>query len=368
VPHTRVGILGPQRRAIDIRTLDLDSLGPHGELVLRTVLCGICGSDLHRFNGTTPRETNLGHEILGRVEQLPPDGHGWLAADGTPLKLGDLVVPETRIPCHRCEYCRGVGSRPQKLLDYSHCPQQRGLGGIPLDEQPLLSGGWSDFVELPEGAIVHRIDPSIPQDSAVLLEPFSVAMKAVRLADVEIEDTVVILGPGPIGLLAVVAAREAGARHIVLAGTPGDEDRLRLGMELGAHATLDVTAGDPLEQLRAQNRGRLANRTIDATGNVKGFELGIALLARGGVMVTVGGSSIEQKASVSPTDLVTRQIDIRASQLGANQYEACIAVLASQRYPLSQLVSHRFPVTDLEQALLTFEERGTCIKAVIEFP
>ena len=221
MPSTRVGILGPQRRVVEIRTLDLDHLGPNGELVLRTVLCGICGSDLHRYNSTTPRETNLGHEILGRVEQLPLGG--WLAADGVPLQVGDRVVPETRIPCHRCEYCRGVGSRPQKLLDYSHCPQQRGLGGIPLDEQPLLSGGWSDFVELPEGAIVHRIDPGIAPECAVLLEPFSVAMKAVRLADIEVDDTVVILGPGPIGLLAVVAAHAAGARH--MSREPGDEDR-----------------------------------------------------------------------------------------------------------------------------------------------
>jgi threonine dehydrogenase-like Zn-dependent dehydrogenase len=365
VQRTRVGILSAQPRTIEVRELDLPELGPNGELVIRTVLCGICGSDLHRFNGSTPRATNLGHEILGRVEQLPPGG--WLDASGQQLSIGDLVVPETRIPCHRCEYCRGVGSRPMKLLDYSHCPNQRGLGGIPLDEKPLLSGGWSDFVELPEGAIVHRIDASIRADAAVLLEPFSVAMKAVRIAGVDVDDSVVILGPGPIGLLAVVAAREAGARHIVLAGARGDEERLRLGRDLGAHATLDVTAGDPLEALRAGNRGRLATRAIDATGNIRGFELGIQVLARGGVLVTVGGSPIEQRASVSPTDLVTRQIDIRGSQLGANQYEACIAVLATGRYQLERLVTHRFAVTDLEAALLTFEERGTCIKPVIAF-
>ena len=350
---------------IEVREIDLPQLGPDGELVIRTVLCGICGSDLHRFNGSTARETNLGHEILGRVEQLPPAG--WLAADGQPLAAGDLVVPETRIPCHRCEYCRGVGSRPQKLLDYSHCPQQRGLGGIPLDEKPLLSGGWSDFVELPSGAIVHRLPPTIPLETAVLLEPFSVAMKAVRVAGVDVDDTVVVLGPGPIGLLAVVAAREAGARHIVLAGARGDEERLELGLEFGAHATLDISASDPLEAVRAGNRGRLATRTIDATGNVRGFELGIQLLARGGVLVTVGGSPLEQRASVSPTDLVMRQIDIRGSQLGANQYEACIAVMAAARYPLERMVTHRFALPKLQQAMETFEARQGCIKPVITF-
>lgn len=364
MPTSRVGILDSRPRTIEVRTLEVPQLGPDGELVLRTLLCGICGSDLHRFNGSTPRATILGHEILARVEQVPPD---WRAADGTPLAVGDLVVPETRIPCHTCEYCRGVGSRPEKLLDYSHCPQQRGLGGIPLDDKPLLSGGWSDFIELPHGAIVHHIDARIRPETAVLLEPFSVAMKAARVASLTSDDSVVILGPGPIGLLAVVAASEAGVRHIVLAGSRGDEERLNLGRELGAHATLDVSIGDPVDAFRAGNRGRLATRTIDATGHVSGFELGIQLLARGGVMVTVGGSAIDQRASVSPSDLVARQIDIRGSQLGANQYEACISVLSAGHYPLQALVSHRFGLADLQAAMLTFEARGACIKPVIVF-
>jgi threonine dehydrogenase-like Zn-dependent dehydrogenase len=187
------------------------------------------------------------------------------------------------------------------------------------------------------------------------------------VAGINVDDTVVVLGPGPIGLLAVVAAHEAGARHIILAGASGDAQRLELGLELGADAVVDITAGDPLEAVKASNRGRSATRTIDATGHVGGFELGLHLLGRGGVLVTVGGSALDQRASVSPTDLVTRQIDIRASQLGANQYESCIAVLARNAYPLESLVSHRFPLDALEQALLTFEARGACIKPVIVF-
>jgi threonine dehydrogenase-like Zn-dependent dehydrogenase len=136
VPRTRVGILNSTPRSIEVRELDLPELGPHGELVIRTVLCGICGSDLHRFNGSTPRETNLGHEILGRVEQVP--NGGWLAADGTRLTVGDLVVPETRIPCHRCEYCRGVGSRPQKLLDYSHSRTSVAWAASPSTRTPCF--------------------------------------------------------------------------------------------------------------------------------------------------------------------------------------------------------------------------------------
>lgn len=364
--HCRAAILdGCHPRRLEVREFDVPELGPDGELVLRTRLCGVCGSDLHRFNWTTDRPpTILGHEILGTVERAPAH---WRDASGNPLSVGDLVVPETRIPCHRCAYCRGVGSRPQKLLDYSHCPYQRGLGGIPLDEKPLLSGGWSDYVELPDGAIVHRIPATMKPDVAVLLEPFSIGMKAVRVAGINGDDSVVILGPGPIGLLAVVAAKEAGARRIILVGATADAERLALGREFGADATMDVTREDPVERVRALNRGRLATRVIEATGTIPAVELGIDLLDLGGVLVTVGGHKGDARASFSPGALAGRQIDLRGTQLGANHYEACIAVLAQGKYPVERMVTHRFPLLAIEEAMLTFERRNRCIKPVIAF-
>jgi alcohol dehydrogenase len=365
MPHSRAAVFdGRQPRHLDVRDIELSELGSDGELVIRTLFCGVCGSDLHRFNWSQEPPIILGHEILGVVERAPASCR---TAAGEPLAPGDWVVPETRIPCHRCEYCRGVGSRPQKLLDYSHCPNQRGLGGIPLDVKPILSGGWSDYVELPDGAIVHKIDRRMNPEIAVLLEPFSIGMKASHLAGLTVDDTLVVLGPGPIGLLAVVAAHEAGVKRIILAGTAADEERLALGRDLGADETIDIRDGDPVERVRSLNRGRLATRVIEATGTSPAIELGVDLLARGGVLVTVGGQRGDARISLNPGDLVGRQLDIRGTQLGANNYESCIAVLSEGQYPFERLVTHRFDLAQVEEALLTFEARGSCIKPVIAF-
>jgi threonine dehydrogenase-like Zn-dependent dehydrogenase len=365
VPHSRAAVYdGAKPKYIEVRDFEVPELGPAGELVLRTRLCGVCGSDLHRWSWSKETPVILGHEILGVVEKVPP---GWLSADGAPLQVGDLVVPETRIPCHTCQFCRGVGSRPSKQIDYSHCPSQRGLGGIRLHEMPLLSGGWSDYVELPHGAIVHKIPPEVDSDEAVLLEPFSIGMKASRVADVNQDDTVLVLGPGPIGLLTTVACHAAGAKRVILAGREGDEARLALGRELGAHATIDVGEGDPVERLKAVNDGRLATRVIEATGAAAAIELGLTLLARGGVLVTVGGHHPEARITLNPSDLVWTQREIRGMQLGALSYEGCIGVLASRRYPLRKMLTHRFELPQVQQALETFAQRGACIKPVIVF-
>jgi threonine dehydrogenase-like Zn-dependent dehydrogenase len=365
MPVSRAAVYDGSRPGhIEVRQFEVPAFGPGGEVVLRTRLCGVCGSDHHRWSWSTEPPIILGHEILGLVEQAP---EGWLAADGTPIRPGDLIVPETRIPCHRCAYCRGVGSRPGKLLDYSHCPNQRGLGGIPLDKLPFFTGGWADVVELPHGAICHRIDPAMDPEIAVLLEPFSIGMKAVHVADLNDHDTCVILGPGPIGLLTVVAAHAMGTHRIILAGMPGDEERLAIGRDLGAHHTIDITSGDPIEQIKALNGGRLATRVIEATGSVGGLEMGPELLDRGGVMVTVGGQRGGQRATFDPGLLVSRQIDIRGMQLGANHYESCLRVMASGRYPLKRLVTHRFELSDVQRALETFGQRGGCIKPIIIF-
>ena len=126
----------------------------------------------------------------------------------------------------------------------------------------------------------------------------------------------------------------------------------------------DVSVGVQSRRYARQSR-RLATRTIDATGHASAFGSACNSRARRRP-VTVGGSAMDQRLGES-TDLVSRQLDIRGSQLGANQYEACISVLAAGRYPLEPLVSHRFGLSALEEAMLTFEARGTCIKPVIVF-
>src|SRR5206468_12597638 len=118
---------------------------------------------------------------------------------------------------------------------------------------------------------------------------------------------------------------------------------------------------------KALNGGRLATRVIEATGAAQAIELGLQLLARGGVLVTVGGHHPDARITLNPSDLVWTQREIRGMQLGANNYEACIALLAGGGYPFAKLVTHRFELAQIQLALETFAKRGDCIKPVIVF-
>jgi len=167
-----------------------------GEAILQTELAGICGADHHTYDGWFDRGRVVpGHAFVGRIVEI---GGEILDARGQPLKVGDRVVPDSTIPCRRCRFCL--------------------FGSVPIGDPPRVVGGWSEYVQIPGNALLHRIAEDVPPQAAVLLEPLAVAVKAVGKAGVAPGDTVVVQGPGPIGLLTIVAARAAGATRVILVG------------------------------------------------------------------------------------------------------------------------------------------------------
>lgn len=367
VYHTRAMVLDCDRPGqLTLERFELPA-PPTGDLILQTELSGVCGSDLHLYHGWFKRGLIVpGHEFVGRVVQV---GVEMLDAEGRPLKVGDLVVPESQVSCRRCRFCRGVGSRYDKVVDYNACESFFFFGSKPIGDPPSVIGGWSDYVQVPGNALLHKIeDDMAPLEAIVLLEPLSVAVKAVAKAGVVPGDTVVVQGPGIIGLSTVVAARAAGASEIILTGTTEDEARLRAGEMLGADLTVDLLKDDPVETLYNATSGQLADRVIDASGAKQAFQQGLDMTGRTGVYVNIGGFRPDDEVTFRPDRLKRDKIDIRFSHMGTNAYGPALSIIRSRRFPLEKLVTHYFPLEEAELALQALERReGEPIKVVLTF-
>jgi len=352
-------------RQFELRRFEIPAEAGLGQALMRTHLAGVCGSDLHTFHGRADYGVVIpGHEMIGHLVSV---GAGFTDAMGRPLKVGDRVVPESTIPCRRCPNCRGFGSRPDKLVDYTSCEFYQLWGAVPLSDPVWMNGAYAEYVQLPANALVHRIDDDVTDEEAVLLEPLSVGVKAALKAGVTLGDAVLIAGPGPIGLTCAVAAAQAGAAHIVVTGVSGDESRLALAQELGATGSINVLTEDPLEKFLSLTGGRKADRVIDTTGALPAFDVGMKLTARNGVYTVVGGYPKGTTLPV-PVELCLRnKIDIRFSHNGTNCYQPAYQIIRSRRFPLHKMVTHRWPLEQAQAALEDLSRRdGGHVKVVLQ--
>jgi len=362
--HTRAIVLDCDRpRQLTLEQFDLPAPAK-GDLMLKPELSGICGADLHLYDGWFKRGRIVpGHEFVGRVVEI---GGEFLDAVGRPLKVGDRVVPESQVPCRRCQFCRGVGSRHDKIVDYNACASSYFFGSLPIGDPPRVEGGWSDYVQVSGNAILHKVEDDLPLEAVVLLEPLAVGVKAVAKAGIVPGDVVVVQGPGPAGLLSMVAARVAGASQIILIGP--SEARLRAGQMLGADLTVNTRNEDPVKVVYNATGGQLAHRVIDASGSKQAFQQGLDMTGRGGVYVNIGGFRPADEITFRPDRLKRDKIDIRFSHMGSNAYGPALSIVRSRRFPLEKLVTHWFPLEEAERGLLALERReGDPIKAVLTF-
>jgi alcohol dehydrogenase len=315
------------------------------DLLVRVEACGMCGSDPHWYRAKSPLRypVILGHEIVGIVEEAGPGGtehHG--------VEVGTRVVVEYPIKCGRCWYCLNGA--------YRHCVEGKGLGYgslIPTTTWPSLWGGYAEFVYVGSGSVVHSVPPSVPASTAFLA--CAVLGNGIRwlrgVGAASIGETAVIFGPGPQGIGALIAALEAGCSPVVAIGAPLDRARLSLMKELGAHVTLVWEEDDVIDEIRDLTNGRMADVAIDVTGNQSVAPEAVRSVGRLGRVVVAGVNGLHATSFVLD-DLVDREITL----FGVNTHqapaaEAALRVIASGRYPLDRLITHRYRLDDIEEAL-----------------
>jgi threonine dehydrogenase-like Zn-dependent dehydrogenase len=356
--------LGP---GIPIEIREYPVLPPQpDQIVVRVTMASVCGSDLHMWRGEMP---NLGqgaivpgHEMAGVVHAL---GAAWRTDSlGRPLAEGDRVTYSFFNPCGKCWAC---------LTNTGRCPNRYALRA-PADEPPHFHGAYAEYHVVKPGQWVFKIPPSLPDE---LVAPVNCALAQVLYAlhriGVWLGDTVLIQGAGGLGLYATAVAKEMGAGQVIVVDRI--RDRLALAREFGADLTIDLTEtperADRVELVRRATEGRGADVALEVAGVPSVVQEGLEMLRFGGRYCLVGNIVPGAEGTIVPHDIVRASRDV----LGVVGYEAWaipraldFLVRTRGRRPYDKLVSHRYPLEEINQAFLDSEwahGQGKVTRAVV---
>lgn len=305
--------------------VDVDRPRPDSEdLLIRVQACGICGSDVHGYDGSTGRRLPpviMGHEAAGVVEAV--------GAGVTDFHPGDRVTFDSTVSCGRCFYCR---KGMVNLCDH------REIIGVSTPEFRRM-GAFAEYVVVP-ARIAYPLPDNMPFAHAAMIEAVSVAVHAVSLSPIALDDTVVIVGAGMIGLLVLQAALLRGAGRVLVVDV--DDSRLALARKLGATVTLNSSQCDPVSEIRKLTSGRGADIALECVGITSTVLVALEAVRKGGAVTLVG--NVTPKVEIGLQSVVTRQIRLQGSCASSGEYPACISLISRGAIQVDPLISAVAPL------------------------
>lgn len=337
----------------DIRheTVPDPQLREPGDVIVRIEWAGLCGSDLHPYFGREiglDAGTVVGHEFVGEVVEKVPGA--------THFRKGDRVVSPFTTNCGTCFYCRrGLTARCERGQLFGWVERGKGLHGaqaeyvrVPLADSTLLA--------VPEG-----VEPELALLAGDVL---ATGVFTASMGGVETGDTVAVVGCGPVGLMAVLGARELGAGRVFAFDLVAD--RLDTAALYGAEA-LDALAVDPVEVLRDATEGRGADVVLEAVGSPEATRLAVDLVRPGGT-VAAAGVHTEERFAFTPGEAYDKNLTYRAGRCPARFWaEKLLPLVAEGKYDLGAMISHRLPLAEGPGAYRLFaERRDGCVKVLFE--
>jgi L-iditol 2-dehydrogenase len=327
--------------SVELRDEPVPEIGER-DVLLRVGAVSVCGSDLHQWQGSQSWPVNypciLGHEFAGTIAQTGPGV--------SCFKEGDRVVSETAAVIDEASPLSRCGL-------YNLDPSRRGFGyGV--------NGAMTEYVRVPERCL-HRIPESLPFEKAALTEPCCVAYNAVCMnGRVRPGDDVLVIGPGPIGLLCAHMAKLSGAGRVIVAGLPADHIRLGIARQIGADVTLE---GGVVDYIKGLRDGLGVDVAIDASGASATLQLALQAVRPAGQIIKVGWGPQPMQFSLDP--LVQKNVTISGSfSHNWPVWERVISMIVSGQINLAPVISR---VAGLREWLDCFEKMhsGEHVKAVL---
>lgn len=331
-------------RAEEFRVVQIPDPRPQpGEVVLRTTLAGVCGTDVHLHHGNfSPRYPLIpGHESVGVVDEIGDGVAG--------LQVGDLVAVNNRVECGGCSECRrGMPAFCRALADH----------GV---TEP---GGFATRLAIP-AAKCHPAG-GLTADRLIFAEPAACAMHGVDIADPSPGSNILIFGAGTTGLLLAQALRASGAAQVTVAAPT--QHKLDLARSFGIDHTVRIDRHDTAAAV-----GTLRARTddgfdlvVDATGALSVLNQSLALVRNGGTLLIYGLTGEAEELPIRPYEIFSRELTIKGSFTQAFSFDRGLAMLRSGAIRTEGMITHRFGLDDYQRALDAVDHDRSCVKAVIE--
>lgn len=323
--------------ATEVREVPVPEIGPDDVLV-RTAYIGICGSDPHMHHNKVSYKVNvpliLGHEFSGVIEKLGANVQGWA--------VGDRVTSETHADyCGKCALCR--------TNNYHVCRERKGYGF-------QIDGAFAKYVKVPS-RILHKVPANVSLKEASLSEPLCVAYSSlVKHANIKPGDLVVVIGPGPIGLLCVKMASILGAADIVVVGTDGDDGRMEIAKKWGATRVINSSKEDPVPLIMGMRDGYGADLVVDAAGFSPTLKLSMDVVRPCGQINKIGwgpgpvGFSLDQ--------LIAKAVALQGTfSHNWDVWEKCLVLMSEKKVDLNEIITHELPLTEWHKGFELMESK-----------
>lgn len=315
------------------------------KVLIKVAYTGICGSDIHTFKGEYKNPTTpvvLGHEFSGQVVAV--------GEQVTKVKIGDRVTSETTFyVCGECEYCQ--------KKQYNLCPYRKGVG-------TQQNGSMANYVLAREESI-HILPENLSYQGAALTEPLACCVHAMyQKSKLELQDKIIIMGPGPIGLFLLQIAKEIGA-FVIMTGITKDAHRLALAKKLGADIVVDTLQEDLTEIVMAATDGYGVDKIYDASGAAVAVNQALPLIHKQGQFIQVGLFP-KKKVEIDTEAIIQREIEYIGSR-SQNPYDWPIALhlLAKGAIDIEGMITKKFILDDWREAFEKVME-GNEIKVMLE--
>ncbi len=314
-----------QYKKLEVVDMPMPEVGPE-DLLVQVKACGICGSDIHGWDGSSGRRIPplvMGHEAAGVVSQI--------GADVKAFQVGDRVTFDSTVSCGRCAACR---KGTINLCD------NRQVLGVSCDEF-RRHGAFAEYVVVPQN-ISYKLPAELPFEHAALIEAVSIAVHASNRTPVKLGDTAVVVGSGMIGLLVVQAIRLAGAARVIAVDL--EDSKLELAKQLGADAGLNPKQCDVVAEVKRLTGGRGADASLEVVGATPTVKMAVDCTRKGGSITLVG--NLAPQVELPLQAIVTRELSLYGSCASNGEYPECIEYLRRGDIRVDALITAKASLED----------------------